>query len=127
MLLCRSMTSLIYHAITLNTNSLSGDRFLNAFFAAFCELVACIICYLISERVEQRYVFISSIAVAALAVGTKPFLADREWLRFAVLYLRQYGCCRLLFLGFNEKTDLELATVSLVTEFGEPFWKIKII
>nr|XP_026695760.1 organic cation transporter protein-like [Ciona intestinalis] len=61
-----------YYTIALNTNSLSGDRFLNMMFAGLMELLACCMFYVAVEAWGRRNTYSGVMGVTAALVAANP-------------------------------------------------------
>ena len=72
------MSSFVYYGIALGTNSLSGDRFLNCFFAGVAELISSIICLGALEGLGRKTTYILFMIIAGASVILKPLLQDGE-------------------------------------------------
>ena len=68
------MSSIVYYGIALNTNSLSGDRFLNCFYAGLSELISNFICLGSLEGLGRKTTYIAFMIVAGVSIVLKPFL-----------------------------------------------------
>nr|CAB3266148.1 organic cation transporter protein-like [Phallusia mammillata] len=66
-----------YYAIAFDTNSLSGSRFLNCFYAGVVELAGYLISYFTVEKGGRKYTVIGFMTIAGIATVASPF--TRLW------------------------------------------------
>nr|XP_002119673.3 solute carrier family 22 member 5-like isoform X1 [Ciona intestinalis] len=64
--------SMTYYTIALNTNSLSGDRFLNMLYAGITEVVSAILYYIWSEAWGRRRAYVGTMIITAVSVASAP-------------------------------------------------------
>ena len=62
------MANLTYYAIVLTTNSLNGNRFLNAGLGVFVDLIAITVCWYIAEFVDRRKIYMTSATMCAVGI-----------------------------------------------------------
>ncbi|XP_078481541.1 organic cation/carnitine transporter 2-like [Ciona intestinalis] len=88
------MSSITYFAIALDTNSLSGNRFLNCFYAGLVELVAYLISFGAVEVCGPKNIYIISMLAASGSVIVTPFI--KLWSAMAMSVITMAG---KLFVG----------------------------
>jgi len=93
------MSSFVYYGIALGTNSLSGDRFLNCFFAGVAELISSIICLGALEGLGRKTTYILFMIIAGASVILKPLLQDVSTVGLIVSTMVGKVCVAITFNG----------------------------
>ncbi|XP_076818091.1 organic cation/carnitine transporter 2-like isoform X2 [Clavelina lepadiformis] len=78
------IVGMTYYAIALNTNSLSGSRFMNVFYAGLMEAASIMIFFITSEWFGRRNSYMASMFCCAMSLGITPFIA--LWSDTAVVF-----------------------------------------
>lgn len=73
------MLNISYYGISLSTNQLKGNRFLNCFLSGLSETISYIIAYFIVENYGRRNTYIVSTLLAAVLIGVTPYLGFSEY------------------------------------------------
>ncbi|XP_078487713.1 organic cation transporter protein-like [Ciona intestinalis] len=69
------VVNILYYAIALNTNSLSGDRFLNVFYAGIAEFVATLLYFLVVSKWGCKNCYCITLCTASIMLLLTPLLA----------------------------------------------------
>nr|CAB3266158.1 solute carrier family 22 member 5-like [Phallusia mammillata] len=87
LLTCSSwvICNMTYYAILFDTNSLTGSRFLNCFYAGVVELLAYIVSFATVERGGRKNTYLGFMVAAGLAIIVTPFI--KLWSEVAVTIL----------------------------------------
>ncbi|CAK8692466.1 unnamed protein product [Clavelina lepadiformis] len=65
--------SMTYFAISFNSNNLSGDRFMNVFYAGAMELLSVAGCYFFVQYCGRRKSYMISMGVCGISIALSPF------------------------------------------------------
>lgn len=71
----RIMANMTYYAIVLSTNSLNGNRFVNAGLGVVVDLVAITLCWYIAEFADRRKMYMVASIMTAVGIGLAPFVS----------------------------------------------------
>ena len=71
----RTMSNMTYYANLLSTNTLSGDRFVNAGLGVVVDMFAITIAWYMAQYADRRKIFMISSAVTAFGIGVAPFIS----------------------------------------------------
>nr|XP_018668289.1 organic cation transporter protein-like [Ciona intestinalis] len=69
------VVNVLYYAIALNTNSLSGDRFLNVFYAGIAEFVATLLYFLVVSKWGCKNCYCITMCIASIMLLLTPLFA----------------------------------------------------
>uniref|UniRef100_H2XSM1 Major facilitator superfamily (MFS) profile domain-containing protein n=1 Tax=Ciona intestinalis TaxID=7719 RepID=H2XSM1_CIOIN len=74
--ICWSSVNLCYFGLSLNTNQLNGNRYLNFFFAALVEPPASLLCLFLIRKLGSRIAFAVQMSIAGLLLIVTPLLQN---------------------------------------------------
>lgn len=78
------VTSMVYYGMAMKANVLGGDIYINFIFAAFVEIPALFIVYLLIDRIGRRYILAGGYSIAGICLLVNWLMGDNIQLWMAI-------------------------------------------